>query len=93
MREVQPGGHYFGTSHTMERYDTAFYTPVVSDWTNFENWQEAGGLDSAKRANVVWKQVINDYEQPPLDPAILEELEEYVARRKQELINADAVPR
>ena len=93
MREVQPGGHYFGTTHTMARYDTAFYTPVVSDWTNFENWKEAGGLDSAQRANAVWKQVINDYEQPPLDPAILEELEAFIARRKRELIGADAVLR
>jgi len=93
MREVQPGGHYFGTTHTMERYDSAFYSPVVSDWTNFENWKEAGGLDSAQRANAIWKQAINDYEQPPLDPAILEELEEYVERRKLELIGADAVLR
>jgi len=93
MREVQPGGHYFGTSHTMERYDSAFYSPVVSDWTNFENWKEAGGLDAAQRANAIWKQAINDYEQPPLDPAILEELEEYVERRKRELIGADAVLR
>ena len=93
MREVQPGGHYFGTAHTMERYDSAFYSPVVSDWTNFENWKEAGGLDSAQRANAIWKQAINDYEQPPLDPAILEELEDYVERRKRELIGADAVLR
>ena len=93
MREVQPGGHYFGTAHTMERYDSAFYSPVVSDWTNFENWKEAGGLDSAQRANAIWKQAINDYEQPPLDSAILEELEDYVERRKRELIGADAVLR
>ena len=93
MREVQPGGHYFGTSHTMERYDSAFYSPIVSDWSNFENWKEAGGLDSAQRANAIWKQAINEYEQPPLDPAILEELEEYVAKRKQELIGVDAVLR
>ena len=93
MREVQPGGHYFGTSHTMERYDSAFYSPVVSDWTNFENWKEAGGFDSAQRANAIWKQAINNYEQPPLDPAILEELEDYVERRKRELIGADAVLR
>ena len=93
MREVQPGGHYFGTSHTMERYDSAFYAPLVSDWTNFETWNEAGGLDSAQRANATWKQALKDYEQPPLDPAILEELEEYVAKRKQALIGVDAVLR
>ena len=93
MREVQLGGHYFGTSHTMARSDSAFYAPLVSDWTNFETWNEAGGLDSAQRANATWKQALKDYEQPPLDPAILEELEEYVAKRKQELIGVDAVLR
>jgi trimethylamine--corrinoid protein Co-methyltransferase len=77
----------------MERYDSAFYSPVVSDWTNFENWKEAGGFDSAQRANAIWKQAINDYEQPPLDPAIVEALEDYVERRKRELIGADAVLR
>ena len=77
----------------MERYDNAFYSPVVSDWTNFENWKEAGGLDSTQRANAIWKQAIRDYEQPSLDPAIVEELEDYVERRKRELIDADAVLR
>ena len=57
---------------------------VVIDRTN---------IDAAQRANAIWKQAINDYEQPPLDPAILEELEEYVERRKRELIGADAVLR
>jgi trimethylamine--corrinoid protein Co-methyltransferase len=54
---------------------------------------EAGGLDAAQRANAIWKQAINDYEQPPLDPDILEELEEHVERRKRELNGADAVLR
>ena len=66
---------------------------MVSDWTNFENWKEAGGLDSTQRATAIWKQAIRDYEQPSLDPAIVEELEDYVERRKRELIDADAVLR
>jgi trimethylamine--corrinoid protein Co-methyltransferase len=84
MREVGPGGHFFGAAHTLARYETAFYTPMVSDWRNFETWAESGSPDAAVRANRIWKQLLEDYEEPPLDPAILEELEAYVARRREE---------
>lgn len=83
IMEVEPGGHHFGTTHTMERYDTAFYTPLMSDRQNFENWQDAGSIDSTTRANQIWKQLLQEYEQPPLDQAIDEALVSYVARRKE----------
>lgn len=83
IADVGPGGHFFGAAHTMERYETAFYSPMVSDWQNFERWKEAGELDAATRANKIWKQLLAEYEQPPLDPAIDEQLDEYVARRKR----------
>ena len=85
MKEVGPGGHFFGTAHTLERYETAFYQPLLSDWRNFETWEEAGSPDAAKNANRIWKQMLAEYEQPPLDPAILEELDAFIARRKQEI--------
>ena len=48
--EVGPGNHFFGCAHTQERYTTAFYQPFLSDWRNFESWQEAGikGLEMEK---------------------------------------------
>ena len=84
IAEVAPGGHHFGTAHTLQRYESAFYEPMLSSRDNFENWQEAGSADAAQRANTIWKQIINDYEQPPLDAAIDEALVDYVERRKQE---------
>jgi len=81
IAEVGPGGHHFGTSHTLERYESAFYTPIVSNRQNFEAWKEDGSIDVATRANAIWKQLLNEYEQPPLDPAIDEALVDYVARR------------
>ncbi len=83
--EVGPGGHFFGSPHTMERYETAFYTPLLSDWRNFESWAENGSEDATVRANRIWKQILAEYEQPPLDAGIDEELTEFVARRKLEL--------
>lgn len=85
VAEVEPGGHHFGTAHTLARYETAFYMPMLSSRQNFETWHEAGALDAARRANAIWKQLLADYQQPPLDPAIAEALTDYVARRKREI--------
>ena len=82
IAEVGPGGHFFGAAHTLARYETAFYAPILSDWRNFENWRLAGAKDTAQRANEIWKQLLAEYQQPPLDPAIDEALRDFVAMRK-----------
>jgi trimethylamine--corrinoid protein Co-methyltransferase len=86
IAEAGAGGHFFGVEHTMSRYETAFYQPFLSDQRNFETWEEDGSIDTQVRANRIWKQLLSDYEQPPLDPAIDEELMDYVARRKKGLL-------
>jgi trimethylamine--corrinoid protein Co-methyltransferase len=86
IAEVGPGGHHFGTSHTMQRYESAFYMPILSNRQNFEAWQESGSIDIATQANAVWKQLLREYQQPTLDPAIDDALVDYVARRKKELL-------
>jgi trimethylamine--corrinoid protein Co-methyltransferase len=85
IAEVGPGGHHFGTSHTLARYESAFYSPIMSNRQNFESWQEAGSIDSATRANTIWKQLLNEYQQPHLDPAIDDALVDYVERRKRQI--------
>ena len=84
IADVQPGGHYFGTQHTIDRFENAFYSPMLSDWRNFETWQEAGSVDATQRAHKIWKQLLSEYEQPAMDPAVAEELEAYVAKRMEE---------
>jgi trimethylamine---corrinoid protein Co-methyltransferase len=85
IAEVAPGGHFFGASHTLARFENAFYEPIVSDWQNFESWEDAGSLTATQRANTVWKQLLAEYEAPPLDEGIREALEAYVKRRKSEI--------
>jgi trimethylamine--corrinoid protein Co-methyltransferase len=84
IREVGPGGHFFGTAHTLERYRTAFYQPILSDWSSYGNWVEAGSEDAERRANRLWKKALAEYQPPPIDPAIREELDQFVARRTAE---------
>jgi len=84
INEVGPRGHFFGAEHTQERYETAFYSPFLSDWRNYESWSLAGGVETPQRANAIWKGILAEYEPPPLDPAIQEELRAFVDRRVRE---------
>jgi trimethylamine--corrinoid protein Co-methyltransferase len=85
IADVPTGGHFFGSPHTLARYETAFYRPLVSDWSNFENWRDAGAKDATQRAHEIWKRLKEQYAPPPLDPAVAEALDAYVAKRRQEL--------
>ncbi len=85
LGRVPTGGHFFGDPHTLERYSTAFYQPLVSNWQNYEAWAEAGSLDATQRATRVWKKALEEYQQPPMDEGIREALEDYVAKRREEI--------
>ncbi len=84
IQSVGPGGHFFGTQHTQDRYKTAFYSPILSDWRNFESWAEAGSPTAMEKANRVWKDRLASYEQPYMDPAIRDELDAFVVKRRAE---------
>jgi len=84
IRDVGPGGHFFAHQHTLERYETAFYLPLLSDWRSWAQWKEDGARDALTRANRLWKDLLAEYVPPPLDPAIAEELDAFVARRTEE---------
>ena len=83
IREVGPAGHFFGTEHTMQRYQSAFYSPLLSNWDNYETWLERGSVNSEQRANQIWKQMLQEYQQPEIDPGVDEALRDFVTRRKQ----------
>ncbi len=85
IKEVGPGGHFFGAVHTLAHYETAFYQPLLSDWRNFESWREAGSKTATERANTLFKALLESYEKPPIDPAIEEAMGAYVRRRKEEI--------
>lgn len=84
IREVGPNGHFFGTQHTQDRYEKAFYQPIASDWRNFEAWEAAGGVWTPERAHRIYKDIIASFEAPPMDIARQEELAAFVDRRKSE---------
>ncbi len=85
IRENPPGNHYLGSAHTLANFEHAFYRSSTADNSSFEQWTEDGALDAAQRANTVWKRRLAEYEPPPLDEAIDEELLAYIDKRKAEL--------
>jgi trimethylamine--corrinoid protein Co-methyltransferase len=84
IKDVGPGGHFFGTDHTQSRFRTEFYRPMISDWRNYESWEEAGSPDAATKANRLVKAFLAEYEEPPIDDSIRDQLGEFVARRTAE---------
>ena len=85
IKGVAAGGHFFGAPHTLARYESAFYRPLLSDWSNFENWRDAGSHTATERATAIWKKLLAEYQPPPLDPAVREAIADYLARRTSEL--------
>jgi trimethylamine--corrinoid protein Co-methyltransferase len=89
IRENGPGQHFLGTAHTLANFETAFYRSPVADNNSFEQWQEDGSLDAAQRANRIWKEMLAEYEPPPIESAVDEALVDYIARRKASFPDSD----
>ncbi len=89
LREVGPGSHFLGSQHTQANFETAFYRSTVADNNSYEQWEEEGSLDTAQRANTIWKKMLNEYEPPELDESIDEALQEFMTSRKAETADRD----
>ena len=85
IREVGPGSHFLGCNHTQNNFQSAFYRSTIADNNSFEQWEADGSLDAARRANQLWKDMLAGYEAPATDPAVAEELDDWIARRKLSL--------
>ncbi|MGC1497052.1 MAG: trimethylamine methyltransferase family protein [Sulfitobacter sp.] len=78
LQDVDPGGHFFATQHTMDRYRDAFYDPIVADLSNHGAWVEAGSKTSTQRATDIWQQTLHDYVAPPSADGITDRLNPYI---------------
>jgi trimethylamine--corrinoid protein Co-methyltransferase len=92
INEVGPGGHFFGVGHTLARFSTAFYEPMLSDWRNYQTWENAGAKNGTERANLIWKELLRSYEAPAMDEGRKDALAAYVATRKEEIKAGKMVP-
>lgn len=81
IAEVGPGGHFFGTDHTQQRYRTAFHAPMLSDWRNHEAWAEAGRPTALSKTTELVTQFLEHYEEPAMDSEVRDALADFVGRR------------
>ena len=84
-----PGQHFLGSEHTQANFMTALFRPWTPDDASFEQWKDAGALDASQRANTLWKERLDGYQDPGLDPDVDAELQDYIARRKAEKPDQD----
>jgi trimethylamine--corrinoid protein Co-methyltransferase len=84
-QEVGQGGHFLGAVHTLERFRECFYRPLLSSTENYERWARNGGRDAAMRAGEISKKTLEEYEEPPMEADLKDELKSYVDRRRKEL--------
>ena len=89
LREVGPGSHFLGSEHTQANFETAFYRSSVADNNSYEQWEEEGSMDTAQRANKIWKKMLNEYVPPELDVSIDEALQDFMTRRKATTADRD----
>lgn len=88
IREVGPGGHFLGCAHTQENFEAAFHQSTIADYSSYEQWSSEGSLNAEQRANVVWKRMLADYEDPGLDPGIDEALQQFMRERRAALADS-----
>jgi len=86
--EVGPGNHFFGSTHTLANYQTAYWESETADNRPFEQWEAEGADDAATRANRLWKERLRDYVAPPLDEGTDEALKDFIARKKAGMADA-----
>jgi trimethylamine--corrinoid protein Co-methyltransferase len=89
LREVGPGAHFLGCAHTQANFETAFYRSSVADNNSFEQWEAEGRTDTAARANKLWKKTLAEYEAPPIDPGLDEALQDFIAKKKASMPDAN----
>jgi trimethylamine--corrinoid protein Co-methyltransferase len=85
IRDVAPGGHHLGTAYTLANFRTAFHRTELFDYNSAEQWLEEGAQDAETRAHTKYKQLLESYQGPELDPDIDAALLDYMARRKSEI--------
>lgn len=87
--DVGPGGHYLGHPHTLAHFQSAFFMPELFDNNSIEQWTAEGAVEITGRALAYARQLLSDYEEPKLDVAVDEALQDYIALREREIPQAD----
>ena len=70
-------------------FQRAFFMPKLFNNDLIEQWQADGSVEITGRALQQAKRLLDDYQEPKLDPGIDEALRDYIERRKREIPAVD----
>ena len=88
--ETGPGQNFLSNpTHPAPLMPRANFQPDIREAGPFETWAENGSPTADQRATAQWKQMLADYQPPPMDAAILAALADFVAAAQS--INARRV--
>ena len=76
--QVGPGGHFLTSPHTFQHFRSEFFMPDISERTGYDS---AAEQDIVSRANRKWKERLDRFQPPQLDPDIHRDLSRYVEGR------------
>ena len=88
LHEVGPGNHFLGCAHTQAQLrDRLLPARSWPTTPTFEQWSAEGSLweHQDRAAKTRWRQMLKDYEKPPMDEATDEALLAYMAKRREEI--------
>ena len=84
-RQAGPGENFLSVDHTLANFESANYKScLLSDTQSYEQWLESKSMSAEQRANQSWKDALRQYQDPGIDPAIDEALQEFICRRKNQ---------
>ena len=87
LEDVEPGGHFLNQRHTLEHGKTDHYMTNVFDRQSYDDWESAGKRDAFELAHERVNELVEQYEQPPLDADLRQELDDYVDDGRATLLN------
>lgn len=88
IREVGPQGHFLGTQHTLEHFESAFFMPSIMDFNSYEQWNAEGAKDHDTRGREKARRLLAEYEEPKLDEGVAEALRDFVTSRESTLLDS-----
>jgi trimethylamine--corrinoid protein Co-methyltransferase len=87
IAEVGPAGNFLVHEHTLAHFREQLHIPSPR-WTRdtYETWVEKDGRGMGERATDRVRQIMETHETPPLEPALLREIEKIEKAAEKELV-------
>ena len=82
IKEVGPQGAYIDHKHTFKNFRKEFYLPVLSDRSAPNKWKDEGALTAEQRANIRWKKMLAEYQEPDVSADVIKDMEKYINDRR-----------